>query len=168
MGQWILLGPFLSPKAGALYCLKQLILSNDISNACSEWLHSDWCRAVKDTNEHHGGNVLVGEGHNCSISTYSKMRYYSRDLLCPSSFLRKEGQKQITHVAQAVTLIISSYTEMAFGTFTSTPNLGSTNVGDRGEMLREEMWNVLSCCLNDHSLSRNGDFTLLRQCPLHQ
>ena len=80
----------------------------------------------------------MGEGHKCSISTYSKMRHYSRDLLCPSTFLRK-GQKQVTHVAQAVTLIISSYTEMAFGTFTSTPNLGSTNVGEREEMLREEM-----------------------------
>jgi len=67
------------------------------------------------------------------------MRHYSRHILCPSTFLRKEGQKQVTHIAQAVTLIISSYTEMAFGTFTSTPNLGSTNVGDREEMLREEM-----------------------------
>ena len=73
-----------------------------------------------------GGNILVGKDTTVAFSKYSTRRHHPRDFLYLSSFLRIEVQKLATHFAHAVTLSTSSFTDMAFGTFRSTLNLGST------------------------------------------
>ena len=88
-------------------------------------------RAGRNTNKHHRGNILVEKDTTVAFSTYSTKRHHPRDFLCLSTFLRIEVQKPATHFPHTVTWSTSSFTEMAFGTFRSTLNLGSTIVRER-------------------------------------
>ena len=94
-------------------------------------MQSNLYRVVRNTNKHHRGNILVGKDTTVAFSKYSTKRHHPRDFLCLTIFLRIEVKKLATHFPHAVTLSTSSFTDMAFGTFRSTLNLGSTIVRER-------------------------------------